>query len=170
MIFVLGGATYGLARLFRGSVVGLVWLGLGTWGMAVRPHLALIFLGSAGVAWLFRPSGENRLGPAPFVKLAGAVLLLVGLLVVVDQAEDFFDIERLDQGKHRGAARRNRDAEQPRRIRVRERARGRSSTSPWQRAQSCSGPTSGRHRAPASSSPPSRGRCSWRSSSTPATS
>ena len=59
MIFVLGGATYGLARLFRGAW----WVSSG-WGWAHgagggAPHLALIFLGSAGVAWLFRPSGRT---------------------------------------------------------------------------------------------------------------
>ena len=96
MIFVLGGATYGLARLFRGAW----WVSSG-WGWAhgnggappSRPDIPRV--GRRGMAL---PSlRENRLGSAPFVKLAGAVLLLVGLLVVVDQAEDFFDIERLDQ-------------------------------------------------------------------------
>lgn len=97
MVFVLGLASYGAARLFAHYPSGLVPLGLGLWGATiVRPHLALMVLAALGPAWLVRPSGRNRLGLSPYFRAIGLAALVVVLLVVVTQAETFFGIERLD--------------------------------------------------------------------------
>ena len=56
MVFVLGLASSGAARLFAHYPSGLVPLGLGLWGATVvRPHLALMVLAALGPAWLVRP-------------------------------------------------------------------------------------------------------------------
>ena len=97
MVFVLGLASYGAARLFTHHLSGLVPLGLGLWGASVvRPHMALIVLAALGPAWLVRPTGRNRLGLSPFVRAIGFALLIVVLLTVVSRAETFFGVERLD--------------------------------------------------------------------------
>ncbi len=97
MVFVLGLASYGAARLFAHRPSGLIPLGLGLWGATtVRPHLALMVLAALGPAWLARPSGRNRLGLSPYFRAFGFAVLILVLLAVVSQAETFFGVERLD--------------------------------------------------------------------------
>ncbi len=97
MVAMLGLASYGAAKLFAHRPSGLVPLGLGLWGASVvRPHLALMVLVALGPAWLVRSRGRNRLGLSPYFRAFGFAVLIVVLLAVVSQAEDFFGVERLD--------------------------------------------------------------------------
>ena len=97
MVFVLGLASYGAARLLAHHPTGLVPLGLGLWGAStVRPHLALMVLAALGPAWLVRSGGRNRLGLSPYFRAFGFAVLIVVILAVVSQAETFFGVERLD--------------------------------------------------------------------------
>ena len=167
MIFVLGGATYGLARLFRGAW----WVSSG-WGWAhgngggappSRPDI----LGSAGVAWLFRPSGEP-LGSGPVRQLAGAVLSSsacwswsirrrtssTSSVWTRESTEELLD-ETETQSSQGGS-----EFENERVVVVDPLATGTILFRPYLWEASGTGQLS----------PPSRGRCSWRSSSTPATS
>lgn len=97
MVAMIGLASYGVARLVRNSLVGIVPLALGAWGASVvRPHIALMIVVALVPAWLVRPAGRNRLGLSPFARVIGTVGLLAVLGVMATQVSDFFDIERLD--------------------------------------------------------------------------
>ena len=95
MILAIGLACYGLARALVGRPGGYLSIGLGIAGMVlVRPHLALIFLPAAILAFLLRRSqpGRNR----PIGRLVGLAVLIISSLVVVGKAQSYFGIKNLD--------------------------------------------------------------------------
>lgn len=95
MIFVLGLASYGLARALKGRPGGYLALMAGIGGMLlVRPHLALIFLPAAALSFLLRrPAREKK---RPIGRLAGIVVMVACSLVVVAKAQSYFGIKNLD--------------------------------------------------------------------------
>ncbi|MGH9056517.1 MAG: glycosyltransferase family 39 protein [Acidimicrobiales bacterium] len=95
MVFAIGLATYGLARALAGKPGGYLGLMAGIGAMLlVRPHLALIFLPAAVIAFLLRRTtpGKRR----PVGRLIGIVVLIVSSLVVVAKAQSYFGITNLD--------------------------------------------------------------------------
>ncbi len=95
MMLALGLASYGLARALVGRFGGYLALLAGLGGMLlVRPHLALIFLPAALLAFVLRRGtpGRNR----PLARVAGVVVVLVASLVVVGKVQTYFGITNLD--------------------------------------------------------------------------
>jgi hypothetical protein len=89
VVFFLGMAMYGVALLSkRIDGKGLLLAGIGTIGMmAIRPHIAAIFVAAGAGASLFRPFRFGLL--SPMVKLL-AVVLFAGMTAVVVQASASF--------------------------------------------------------------------------------
>ena len=95
MMFAIGLASYGLARALAGRVGGYLALMAGIGGMLlVRPHLALIFLPAAIIAFLLRRSAPGKRRPVG--RLVGIAVLIVSSLVVVAKAQSYFGIKNLD--------------------------------------------------------------------------
>ena len=95
MVFALGLASYGLARALTGRFGGYLAMVAGIGAMLlVRPHLALIFLPAAIIAFLLRRStpGKRR----PVGRLIGIVVLVLSSLIVVAKAQSYFGITNLD--------------------------------------------------------------------------
>lgn len=96
MMLAIGLASCGLARAIVGRPAGYVSLVAGIGAMLlVRPHLALIFLPAAVLAFLFRgmQSGTRR---RPIGRLVGIAVLVLSSLVVISKAESYFGIKSLD--------------------------------------------------------------------------
>ena len=96
MTFAIGLFTYGLSRVLAQMPGGYVAAGAGLWGvMMVRPHVALVLLPAAGLAFGLRRSARtgSRLS---VVKVVGLALLLVGSLVAVAKVQSYFGINSLD--------------------------------------------------------------------------
>jgi hypothetical protein len=96
MVFVLGLAAYGAARVLDHRRGGFVFLALGLLGAnMVRPHLAILVVAGVFAAYLVRRSrAGSSLGP--LAKGAGiAVLLAVGVLVA-GQVEEYLKLESVD--------------------------------------------------------------------------
>lgn len=91
MLFTLGLAALGVARLFTGRLVrGLVLLAAGALLAAiVRPHVAgLLAIGAAGGLLFLRPAhGWSRFGPV--LKWVGVVGVAVLSLVLIGQTQEF---------------------------------------------------------------------------------
>jgi hypothetical protein len=81
MMFALGIAAFGVARMLTGSPVpGIALTGVGLWFAAlVRPHIATIAAGGLVVAYMLRRSTRERV---PLASVAKAITL-VGLFAVV---------------------------------------------------------------------------------------
>jgi hypothetical protein len=100
MVFALGLATYGVAKLLNGRMVGLVWFGLGAWAAAiVRAHLTLILafaLAAAAVCHAVQLARLRRhaLSSTRYLAVVGAVILSV--LLVVPAVESRFGLEKFD--------------------------------------------------------------------------
>jgi hypothetical protein len=95
MVFALGLASYGLARALAGRVGGYAALVAGVGAMVlVRPHLALIFLPAAIIAFLLRRSTPGRRRPVG--RLVGIGVLVLSSLLVVGKAQSYFGINNLD--------------------------------------------------------------------------
>ena len=96
MMFLAGLATYGLARLNRGSgLIGWVWLIVGEGGMlAIRPHIAAIFMMALATSALIRPVRAGSL--TPFIRVAGVVLFLAVSVGVAITAARSVGIENLE--------------------------------------------------------------------------
>jgi hypothetical protein len=98
MVAMIGLSAYGVARVLTHRPSGVIPLGLGVWGAAaVRPHIALMILAPLAPAWLLRPAGRNRLGLSPFLRGLGVVAVILVALVLVTEAEEFFDIDSLNR-------------------------------------------------------------------------
>jgi hypothetical protein len=95
MVFALGLASYGLARALAGRVGGYAALVAGVAAMVlVRPHLALIFLPAAIIAFLLRRTTPGR--RRPIGRLVGIGVLVLSSLLVVGKAQSYFGINNLD--------------------------------------------------------------------------
>ena len=93
MIFALGLATYGVARLLapgERSGWGLFLTTLGLWltGL-VRPHVAGLLAISLAAAYVVRRPPRRLAQLAPIVKVASIVVVMVVALLFVRAAEDF---------------------------------------------------------------------------------
>lgn len=79
LLFTLGVATYGAARILARRPAGFLILGLGLWGSAVvRPHMTLLVFAGLAVGYLLRRStigGGSVITPAKVV----GILALVGV-------------------------------------------------------------------------------------------
>jgi hypothetical protein len=99
MLFALGLAALGAARLFTRRSAGLTLVLLGiVLAYLVRPHVAMILLVALVVALVIgrghtRPTGA--LTPASIVKVAAVLLLLVTASVVASRTADYLDIDSL---------------------------------------------------------------------------
>ena len=91
MVFALGLASYGVARLLSGMTwSGVAWAGIGMWLAAfVRPHIA----GMAGLAlvagYLLRRPREELRQLAPVAKVLGLAAFAVVAVVLVMKADQF---------------------------------------------------------------------------------
>lgn len=95
MVMALGMASYGLARLQqRTELVGVWWLGLGTFGMLmIRPHIAAIFAIAAGFSALIRPIRAGLM--TPVIRMAGLILFVAVGAFVVQTAAGYIQLEGL---------------------------------------------------------------------------
>jgi len=98
MVFSLGVACYGVARVLSGSLwPGTLYVGLGLWLAAiVRPHVAAIVAVSLAAAYVVRRSrpGLKQLGPViKGISIVGVVLLA---LAVSARAERFLHRSGID--------------------------------------------------------------------------
>jgi hypothetical protein len=95
MLLSVGLASYGVARALTGRVGGYLSLAAGVGGMLlVRPHLGLIFLPAAVVAFLLRRTVPGR--RRPIGRMVGIAVLVVCCLAAVGKAQSYFGITNLD--------------------------------------------------------------------------
>lgn len=95
VLFALGLATLGSARLFRSQVSGLWQAALGTVGVALaRPHVAVIFVASMVVGYALGRV-ENRSGKRMnrAVKLVVVAALVGGAFIAANNAAKYFGVE-----------------------------------------------------------------------------
>jgi cell division septum initiation protein DivIVA len=98
MLFALGIAAYGAARLLTGSTMrGLLGAGLGLWLAALaRPHVA----GMAGIAlagaYLLRPAKAELRELAPLAKMISLVILAVAAAVLIARTDEFLKRSGID--------------------------------------------------------------------------
>lgn len=95
--FTLGLSAYGIAKLFRSQVSGLWVTTVGIVGTAlVRPHVAVLIIGSAGLAYTLGRT-QNRHGQPikPIAKLIVIVILAAGAFLAANTAARFFGVEDL---------------------------------------------------------------------------
>ena len=98
MLFGLGLAAYGAARVFRGRfggyhllVAGSVWVGL------VRPHMAALVAVSLLFALLLATSRDRARPPAAAfaAQLVGLVVVVAATAYALQQVQAFFEVESL---------------------------------------------------------------------------
>lgn len=91
MVFGLGLAAYGAARLLSGETRrGVVWLILGATACAVvRPHIAAMVAVAVVVGYLVRPSRPEHRETALVVKAGVLAVLAVGTFYLVRLTDDF---------------------------------------------------------------------------------
>jgi hypothetical protein len=94
MLLAIGITALGAARLLSHLPRGLTYTlaGLGA-TLLVRPHVALLLLGSILVAYLFRSSSGDPLRLVS--KIAGVVVLLTVSAVLASQTTEYFNVESL---------------------------------------------------------------------------
>jgi len=91
MMFTLGIAVYGAARLFTHRALGFTFLAAGLAGMAaVRPHFAVLAFLGAAAGYLLRRSRPGR----P-VKAVGIVALVLAGLLVGTRLQSYFNLDDL---------------------------------------------------------------------------
>lgn len=94
MLFTLGLASYGAAKILTRARGGYVLLGVGLLAAGmVRPHMAALVVAALGVAYLLprRVGKPSAFGPIP--KVLGAVVLLGVCAVALTRVEAFFGTE-----------------------------------------------------------------------------
>ncbi|HLI54309.1 MAG TPA: glycosyltransferase family 39 protein [Acidimicrobiales bacterium] len=95
MMLAIGLTCYGLARALASRPGGYLSIAGGIGGIVlVRPHLALILLPAAMLAFLVRRSQPGR--HRPLGRLIGLAVLIVASLVAVSKVESYFGIKSLD--------------------------------------------------------------------------
>lgn len=98
MLFSLGLAAYGVARIVSGRVLrGVAVAGVGLWlGMLVRPHVAGMAALSLAVAYIAGRTGGRRGWQAGAMKLVGMAALLVLAVALLSQTAAFLKDSGLD--------------------------------------------------------------------------
>jgi hypothetical protein len=98
MMFALGIACYGAARLLAGATLrGIAGVGLGLWLSGfVRPHVAGMVGLALGAAYLIRPSSERLRQLGPVVKTFFLAVLAVIALVLLLRTQEFFHKSGID--------------------------------------------------------------------------
>jgi hypothetical protein len=101
MIFALGVAAYGVARLLSGSIVrGLSTTGLGLVLAAfVRPHMAGLMAVALTVAYLIRRSPEEHRESAPVVKAIWLVPLIVVAVILIGRTNAYLAEKGIDTSR-----------------------------------------------------------------------
>lgn len=98
MMFTLGLASYGAARVLVGARGGFVITIAGLAGTAVvRPHVSAIFVVSLIVAYVLRRPPTGRTVVRPISKLVGITLLGITLVLVLGQVQKVLGVDRFDQ-------------------------------------------------------------------------
>jgi hypothetical protein len=102
MIFALGLASLGAARLYAGRASGPVLFALGCWAAyAIRPHLTVLLLGALAGSFVFpavRVRARGSVGVGPLPRLAAVALLLVGFSFAMGKTADFFGVDTSEGG------------------------------------------------------------------------
>ncbi|MFA5884660.1 MAG: hypothetical protein WDA60_12470 [Acidimicrobiia bacterium] len=96
MVFTIGVASYGAARVFKRMAGGYTLMGIGLFAASfVRPHLALLALIAFVAALLVgrRTSVRDTVTPSFIAKGVGLVLVLVIGSVLVSRTQKILDIE-----------------------------------------------------------------------------
>lgn len=94
MTFTIGITVYGASRIYTKARGGFLVAGLGLLGTAmVRPHITMFVFAGVAVAYLFRPGSKTPTPLAPLAKFAGVAVLLIGSLVVANQAKTFLAVD-----------------------------------------------------------------------------
>jgi hypothetical protein len=98
MMFTLGIAAYGAARLLSGATMrGIAGAGLGLWlAGLVRPHVAGMMALALGAAYLIRAPSEKLRQLGPVVKAFFLAALAVVALVLLVRTEKFLDQSGID--------------------------------------------------------------------------
>lgn len=95
IMFTLGLATLGCAKLFRSRLSGFWQAAVGTLGVAaVRPHIAVLLVVSMVVGYtLGRVESGAGKGINPILKGLVITVLLIGALMVANNAAQYFGVE-----------------------------------------------------------------------------
>jgi len=96
MVFTIGIAAYGAARVYQRMVGGYTLLFLGLLAASfVRPHLALLAIVAFGVALLIgnRHTARDAITPGFVAKIIGLVVVLVIGSLLVARTQELLDIE-----------------------------------------------------------------------------
>jgi len=96
MLFTVGLAAYGAARVFTRMPGGYTFVGVGLLGASfVRPHLALLFLVAFFVALMIGRRSDTRdtVTPAAIAKVLGVVLVIVIGSVLISRTQKLLDLE-----------------------------------------------------------------------------
>lgn len=96
MLFTIGIAAYGAARVFTRLPAGYTLVGLGLLGASfVRPHLALLFLVAFFIALMIgrRTNTRDTVTPAAIAKVVGVVVIIVIGSVLISRTQKLLDIE-----------------------------------------------------------------------------
>lgn len=96
MLFTIGLAAYGAARVFRRLAAGYTLLAIGLLGASfVRPHLALLALVAFTIALMIgrRTSLREAVTPSVVAKVIGVVLILVIGSVLISRTQELLDLE-----------------------------------------------------------------------------
>ncbi len=97
MVFTLGMASYGVARILVRRRGGFVLAALGLLGTAmVRPHVTLMIMVGVVFAYALRRSGGST-GHSRLAKIIGLAVIVGGSVVLIGQVEQFLNINKLDQ-------------------------------------------------------------------------
>ena len=97
MILTIGIAALGGAKMLQRQRGGFIIFGLGLVGTGlVRPHITLLLFLSMFVAYLLRPASQGGSSLGPITKAAGIVVMLSIGVLVMRQAQSFFDLEELN--------------------------------------------------------------------------
>jgi len=95
VVFFLGMATYGAARLYRRiELSGALWLAVGVAGMLmIRPHITGVFVVSFGALVLLRPIRAGLM--TPVIRLTGLILFALVAGALIRTAASFVALESL---------------------------------------------------------------------------
>jgi hypothetical protein len=96
MLFTIGLAAYGAARVFRRLPAGYTLMGISLLGASfVRPHLALLALVAFTIALMIgrRTSVRETVTPAAIAKVIGVILILIIGSVLISRTQKLLDLE-----------------------------------------------------------------------------
>jgi hypothetical protein len=97
MVFALGVASYGVARMLTHRRGGFLVAATGLTGTAlVRPHVTLMIMVGVLFAYALRRSGRDT-GHSRLAKVIGLTVLIAGSALLVGQVEKFLHINNLGQ-------------------------------------------------------------------------